>query len=134
MRVYVFEEDPSILDLLMLYLKGQGHQAQGFSSGYNCPLYLLEECECPASKPCADAVLVNTRIPNAESIQVLLDQDRKGCKLPKSNKAVMSASFNVDQEEHIRQHGFSVLKKPFRLTAITSWLKECAVRLENHGR
>lgn len=129
-RVYLFEEDPSVLNLLVLYLTSQGHQVQSFSNGYECPMYLQEECECPASEPCADAVLVNARVPDQESIQILLDQDKRGCKLPKANKAVMSTSFNVEQQEYVEQQGFHVIKKPFRLKAISSWLSECSARLD----
>lgn len=133
MRIYVFEEDPSLLNLLSTYLINQGHHVKGFSEGYKCPLYLLEECVCPASKPCAEAVIVNTRMPTKESVQILIDQDRRGCKLPKANKAVMSASFNSDQEEYVKQQGFSMIKKPYRLATITLWLKESALRLEERS-
>lgn len=130
MRVYVFEEDPALLDLLMLYLKNKGHQVQGFMEGYKCPLYLLEECICPAEKPCAEAVIVNTREPNEESIQILLDQEQKGCKLNKRNKAVMSTSFTPELQALIEGNGFSIIKKPFRLSALTDWLDECKGRLQ----
>jgi len=130
MRVYIFEEDVSLLELLVTFMKNQGHQVRGFSEGYKCPLYLLEECVCPASKPCAEAVIVNTRVPNQASVQILLDQEAKGCKLTNRNKAVMSANFSEQHENYIRQYGFSLIKKPFRLKAITSWLEECAERLQ----
>jgi len=130
MRIYIFEEDPTLLNLLMIYLKNKGHQVQGFLEEYKCPLYLLEECVCPASTPCAEAVVINTRVPNEGSIQILIDQERKGCKLPKSNKAVMSASFTDELKELVESHGFSVIKKPFRLAALTEWLEYCKTRLQ----
>lgn len=130
MRIYLFEEDPSLLNMLVLYLRNRGHQVQGFASGYKCPLYLLEECTCPAAKPCADAVVVSTRIPDEESLQILIDQDTKGCKLPKLNKAVMSANFTEAQETLVQDKGFSIVKKPFRLAAIDRWLEGCAKRLQ----
>ena len=131
MRIYIFEEDSSLLDMLMLYLRSKGHQVQGFTEGYKCPLYLLDECECPATKPCADAVIVNTRVPDKESIQVLLDQEKKGCKLTSQNKVVMSANLTESLEEYIQDKGFSTIKKPFRLTALNAWLEECAKRLRS---
>lgn len=131
MRVYLFEEDPSLLELLVLYLKSKGHQVQGFLGGYTCSLYLMEECVCPADTPCAEAVIVNAKIPNQESFQILVDQARKGCKLPRQNKAVMSACFSEAQEQAIRDQGFSVIKKPFRLAAIDAWLATCSARLQS---
>lgn len=129
MKIYIFEKDPALLDLLMLYLKNKGHQVQGFLEDYECPLYLLEECACPATKPCADAVIVNTGVPNEENIQILLDQEQKGCKLPKSNKAVMSARFTPEFNKLVEGHGFSIIEKPFRLETLTEWLYECKNRL-----
>lgn len=64
-----------------------------------------------------------------ESIRLLIDQDNKGCKLTRQNKAVMSANFTEDQERFIQSHGFSTIKKPFRLTSIDQWLEGCADRL-----
>jgi len=130
MRLFIFEEDPALLDLLMLYLKDKGHQVQGFQEGYKCPLYLLAECSCPAEKPCAEAVIINTKKPNRESIQILLDQEQKGCKLPKLNKAIMSASFTSEQQEYIESQGFSIIKKPYRLAELIEWLGECKNRLQ----
>lgn len=129
MRIYIFEEDPALLDLLVLYLENKGHHVQGFLEGYKCPLYLLEECACPAEKPCAEAVIINTRKPNKGSLQILRDQEQKGCKLPKRNKAIMSASFTPELQELIEGHGFSVIKKPFRLAVLNEWLGECKGRI-----
>ncbi len=131
MRVYVFDDDPSLLNLLTLYLANKGHQVQGFLHKYSCPLYQLDSCICPVDEPCAEAVIVNTRVANKESLNVLIDQDQKGCKLLRLNKAVMSANVTEAQEGFIRDQGFSVLKKPFRLTTVTSWLDACDERL-NH--
>jgi len=130
MMVFVFEEDSSLLSLLTLYLEGKGHQVRGFSCEYSCPLYQLEKCTCPVEKPCADAVIVNTRYNDQEEVQILIDQDEKGCKLPKLNKAVMIASITKEREKEIRNLGFTVITKPFRLAAINEWLRDCKTRLK----
>jgi len=132
LRIYIFEEDPSFLKLLTVFLEKKGFSVQGFHDGYSCPLYQLERCVCPADTPCADAVLVNTRIPSLEGIRLLLDQDRKGCKLPRENKGVMSAGFTTEQQQLVQSHGFQVIRKPARLAAISAWLDECARRLGKH--
>jgi DNA-binding response OmpR family regulator len=129
MRIFVFEEDASLLNLLTLYLEIKGHQVRGFTDQYSCPLYQSAASVCPADKPCADAVIVNTRCPDQENIQILIDQERKGCKLPGLNKAVISANISEEQDQMICSLGFYVIRKPFRLTTISSWLTECAKRL-----
>ena len=130
MKVFVFEEDPSLLKLLTMFFENKGHQVQGFSGDYSCPLYQEEACACTVEKPCADAVIVNTRTPDQERFQMLIDQDKKGCKLPKLNKAIMSSSFTEDHKQRISDQGFHTIKKPFRLEAIANWLEECEDRLK----
>jgi hypothetical protein len=128
MRIHIFEENPSILNLLVLFLKNKGHQVHGFSDGYKCPLFLLDECICPADKPCAEALIVNIQNPNQENVQILLDQEEKRCKLHKRNKAIMSSDFTPEQEQSIQDQGFTTIKKPFRFAAISNWLDECTTR------
>lgn len=131
LRVVIFEEDTSLLSLLTLYLRNKGHEVQGFLDPYSCPLYHQERCTCPAQTPCAEAVIVNSRNPLLGNLDILLDQDHKGCKLPRENKAIMCASFLKGQEEQIQVLGFSTIKKPFRLAKIEEWLSACAARLAN---
>ncbi len=130
MRIYVFEEDPSLLKLLTLFLEKNGHQVRGFPSEYSCPLCQSETDVCFAEKPCADAVIVNTRSPDQEKFQLLIEQNKKGCKLPNINKALMSTTFTDIQKKMICDQGFHLIKKPFRLAAITNWIKECSDRLK----
>lgn len=129
LRIFIFEEDPSLLKLLTLFLEKQGHQVQGFLDPFTCPVYQQERCTCPATSPCAEAVIVNSRAPLHSCVDLLLGQDRKGCKLPRANKAIMCASFLSDEEERVRQHGFATIRKPFRLAKIEEWLSECSATL-----
>ena len=129
MRVYIFEDDPSILKMLTLYLQNKGHQVQGFLDTYSCPLYELDTCACPPDKPCAEAVLINSRKQHSDNIYFLVKQEKKGCKLTNPNKAVMSTSLTDEQVKKIRESGFSVIKKPFKLIQVEEWLRECAARL-----
>ncbi|MDT8441346.1 MAG: hypothetical protein RQ723_06765 [Desulfuromonadales bacterium] len=129
LRIFIFEEDPSLLRLLTLFLEKHGHQVQGMLDPFTCPIYQQERCSCPATSPCAEAVIVNTRTPLHGPLDLLLDQDRKGCKLPRGNKAIMCASFLSGQEEQIRQFGFATIRKPFRLAKIEEWLSSCASAL-----
>jgi len=131
MRIFVFEENPDLLRLLTIYLKDKGHEVYGYSGPYTCPLYQKDECTCPLDNPCAEAVIVNSRHPYREKLQILIDQDNRGCKLPKFNKAMTSASFTKKDEKKISDLGFTVIKKPFRLSAVNNWLVECQNRKLN---
>ncbi len=129
LRVFIFDEDESFLKLLTILFENKGHSVQSFKDGYSCPLFQNDSCECPAQHRCADAVLVNIRPPNIQNIDILLNQDAKGCKLIKANKAVISTSFTEDLEKRIRGYGFHTIKKPSRLSKIDEWLEGCSERL-----
>ena len=130
LRVMIFDSDPSILSLLHVYLTGEGHQVLTYAGPFDCPLTALDACACPVDQCCADAILVDVRLPTVKGIEFLVDRARKGCKLVNANKAVMSACLSEAQDRVIRELGFSTLRKPFRLAEVRDWLRTCQDNLE----
>jgi len=134
LRVFVFDEDKAFLKLLTVFLESKGHSVSAFTSKYDCPLFQGNQCECPATERCADAVIVNVRPPTMSNIGILIEQDSKGCKLPKQNKAVVSSQFTNELEAQIKAEGFHTMRKPSRLCQIDQWLNECDDRLKSCRR
>ncbi|PLX86892.1 MAG: hypothetical protein C0618_08335 [Desulfuromonas sp.] len=132
-RVFVFEDDIPTLELLTLVIQRQGYEVQGFTSRFSCPAYTSDRCECPQHKPCANAIIVNTRFPESKNLDLLIEQDKRGCKLSRENKAVMSASFSTERESQVREMGFKTIKKPFRLHKIIAWIQECEARWQQQN-
>ena len=132
LKIVVFDQEQSLRNLLRVYLAGQGHEVQAFRAPDVCPLYhnlLAERCCCPRERPCADVVLIDSRLQNINALEFLKLQRRHGCKALDANKAVMSASMTKTQEEAIAEFGCHHIRKPFRLAEIKSWIKACAARL-----
>ncbi|MCM2264363.1 MAG: response regulator [Desulfuromonadales bacterium] len=132
LKILVFDQEHSLRELLRTILAAQGHEVMAFSDPTVCPLFgnlLNEQCCCIKEHPCADAVLIDIKMPSISALDFLKLQRRRGCKALDANKAVMSASMTRDLEEAIQEFGAHHIKKPFRLTEIKSWINECAGRL-----
>lgn len=132
LKILVFDQEHSLRELLRTTLAAHGHEVMAFSDPIVCPLYgnlLNEQCCCPRERPCADVVLIDIKMPSISALDFLKLQRRRGCKALDANKAVMSASMTKDLEEAIQEFGAHHIKKPFHLTEIKSWIKECAGRL-----
>lgn len=123
LRIKIYAKDLSVLKLLTLILQNKGHQVQGVTDNYFCPSYSLEKCPYPPGTRCADAVIINTRKPVLETLPVLKEQNEKGCKLTKQQKAIMSCFFTDEQKQTIQSLGYPIIKKPFSLSTITKWLE-----------
>ncbi|MBW2452680.1 MAG: hypothetical protein JRE16_04965 [Deltaproteobacteria bacterium] len=131
MRIHIVEEDPSLLNLLSLYLKQKGHDVYGHLIQHQCPSRSGSAQSCIENSACAEAVILNVRYPNKPSIDGLVAQTQKGCKIVKKNMAIMSPIMTEEQAMTLEKNGYSVLTKPFRLSAIDKWLNSCALRLQN---
>lgn len=128
MKVIVFDNDNSTLDLLSVFLTCRGHDAQVFPEPHICSFNLLDDNQCPSSEPCADAVIINMKTPTSEALEALTGLIENGCKLRPANRAIMSAAMSKQQEAEIRGRGFHPIRKPFRLSEIQGWLENSVVR------
>jgi DNA-binding NtrC family response regulator len=122
MKIRIFEENSDVLRLLTLIFEKKGHQVQGISDGFSCSSCIHEKCSCPPGQACVDAVLINARQPLWGTLQSLMEQDQKGCKLAKEKKAIMCTHFTDEQILAIRDSGFAAIKKPFTISKIVGWL------------
>ena len=132
LKILVFDQEQSLRELLRTLLAAQGHEVLAYRDPAICPIYSnLQDgwCCCPQERPCADAVLIDMRMPSIGALDFLKLQRRRGCKALDANKAVMSASMTRALEEAIREFGCHHIKKPFHLGEIKSWINECAGRL-----
>lgn len=132
LKILVFDPDLGLRELLKVYLAGQGHEVSAFQDVTACPLYRNlkdEKCRCTKEKPCADAILVDIRMPHLNAIDFLKLQRQRGCKALDANKAVMSASMTKTIETAIAEFGCHHIKKPFHLEEIKNWVNGCKARL-----
>ena len=132
LRVMVLEQHQALRELLRSYFSAYGHDVLTFSDPTVCPYYgkqLDEQCCCLKESPCADVVLADFTLPNINALDFLKLQQRRGCKVPDANKAVMSTGMTTALMKAIEELGCHYIEKPFHLASIGKWLRECAARV-----
>lgn len=132
LKILIFDPDLGLRELLKVYLAGQGHEVQAYQDVTVCPLFRNlhdEHCHCSQQRPCADAVLMDIRMPHINAIDFLKLQRQRGCKAVDANKAIMSASMTKALEATIEAFGCHHIRKPFHLADIKNWIETCAARL-----
>jgi DNA-binding response OmpR family regulator len=129
LRIFIFDDDPSITRLLSLVLSDKGHDVQTFHDPTYCHIYPDNRCECPQDYPCADVIISDIMMPNMNGIDQLRLQRDMGCKAPAKNKALMSAKSDSARIAAVEELGCHFIRKPFRLDDICKWVEECAERL-----
>ena len=129
LRIHIIDDDPAISLLLVKILTSLGHQVTTFSDPTACPLYTSPACECPQNFPCADVIISDIMMPNMNGIDFFTLQRKRGCKALDANKALMSAAILPQQQDAIETLGCHFIKKPFYISDVKQWLKECAERV-----
>ena len=129
LRIFIFDDDPSITKLLDLVLSDKGHDVQTFHDPTYCHIYPNNRCECPQEFPCADVVISDIMMPHMNGIDLLRLQRGMGCKAPAENKALMSAKSDSTQRAAVEELGCHFIRKPFRLDDICKWVEACAERV-----
>ena len=131
LRVLIFAEDVAMRDLLNALLKQQGHEVQLFWGPSACPLYRPpndEQCRCPKEVPCADAVVIDGDMAD-DVLTFLRAMQKRGCQVLGANRALMSSDHTGAMAEAVAGFGCHLIRKPFRLDELKSWVVACTERL-----
>ena len=123
MKIVIFDNDATNLELLKIFLTGHGHEVQVFPEPHICAFNLLDDNQCPSTTACADAVIINTEDPGSGIIDFLTGLIENGCKLSLHKRAIMSAAMTDEQESQLRGKGLHVIRKPFRLAEVLEWVE-----------
>lgn len=129
-RINIFDDDPTNLKLLAEIMTERGYEVLTFDRAVTCPVYSDRAEVCPSLKPCADIVLTDNQMPLMTGIEMLLQQERRGCKVDVRNKAVLTASLDNAEQSVLKGLGCAYFKKPFRMAEISAWLDGCETRID----
>lgn len=130
LRIFVFDDDPSITRLFDLVLSAKGHSVHTFHDPSFCKVY-QDQHQCLQDFPCADVIITDIMMPKMNGIELLRRQRDRGCSLPSANKALMSAKIDAEQKEAVKELGCHFIRKPFRLADVNEWIEGCIDRIIN---
>jgi CheY-like chemotaxis protein len=100
---------------------------QSFNQAILCPV-----CENTNNclSPCTDIIITDFEMPHINGIELLRHQAQRKCPINIKNKAIMSGVLPekyIDQIDGLADYFF---KKPFSLSEIGAWSKECLSRID----
>ena len=127
-RALVLDDDRMIRGLLWHALDSRGCEVITFPDPGSCPLHLAATCPCPAAEACADLIISDVQMPNANGLDFVEAQKAKGCRC--QHIALMSGGWTDAERRRARELGCKVFAKPFHLGDIYAWLDEVAEGLD----
>lgn len=131
LRVFVFDLDNSLRDLLTILVRGKGHEVLAFPEPSACPLYSESDCTCHQEYACGDLMIIDSRMRKMSTIDFIQKQVDHGCKGATQNKLVLSTTGSKEEElQRAVKMGFKLMKKPFILKEISDWIDECGKRIK----
>jgi CheY-like chemotaxis protein len=128
-RTILLEDDYPTRQMLTLFLEQRGHEVLAFSSPAACPLFLDATCPCPQDHPCGDILITDLNMPVMNGLDFIRLQTRRGCKGKVRNKLLISANISQQDAEEAQDIGCAVLRKPFKLATLLSWVVEAENRI-----
>jgi hypothetical protein len=75
-------------------------------------------------------MITDLEMPGMSGLELLKLQTLRGCRLPLSNKAVLSGNLDPASCEAIHRLGCATFSKPCRFSALAPWVAECEQRMD----
>ncbi len=130
-RAIIFDDEPSVLELLERVLSKRNYEIMSFKQPVICPVYLNNgDGTCLNERPCSDVIITDHRMPLMTGIELLQKQAQNRCLLPSQNKALITGHLSDGEQRQLAELGCTFLAKPFRLADIAQWLDECEKRMD----
>lgn len=128
-RAIIYDDEPSVRDVLRLFLEQRGYEVLALREPLVCPVY-GEEGDCKSAFPCADILITDYDLPRMNGCDLLSEQIRRGCKQTALNKAIMSGYFDEQQLRKVCELGCAYFEKPLLFAQVSAWLERCERRME----
>ncbi len=128
-RVIIFNNDPRTKDALELFFQARNYETLIFNEPMICPVSGNGE-ECPGPYSCGDIVIMNQNTPTMNGIDLVLTQQKHGCKLSAINKAIISGPLSDGERTALAALGAAHFQTPLDFSQLIKWVAECATRMD----
>lgn len=130
-RAIIFDDDSSIRDVLTRFFVMRKFEVLAFGDPAPvCAVGGKGVDMCQDSNACCDILITDINMPGADGVELLEQQELKGCRLDRRNKAVITGYPDEQNRRRVQSLGCSFFKKPFTLSVLSEWLAGCEQRLD----
>jgi CheY-like chemotaxis protein len=130
LKVNIFDDDVYNLKMLKLFMSQRDYEILTFDRPVVCPINGTKSDKCDTLKPCADIIITDYQMPEMTGLEMLLQQEQRGCKIDIRNKIVMSADLDNKGQKMLERLGCTFFRKPFKLSELSACLDDCEKRVD----
>ncbi len=124
-RVIIFDDEAMLLELLEFCFAKWGYEVFSYQTPVACPFNKNSGGSCEKFAPCADLMISDFRMPHRTGIELFQLQEKRGCKIDRKMKAIMSGISDEGLLKQCADLGYRFFEKPFSCSDISGWLGEC---------
>ena len=120
LRVILFDEVEGVRKVMAGYLRAAGCEVYAFSQHRFCPVEKGGTCPLTPDKACADVIIADVHAEIDESLDLVEEHVRKGCKAKAF--ALMSTYGKLEDRSRLAKLGVRLFQKPFPMETLAAWL------------
>ena len=122
-QAVIVDDDGMICAMLGAILNGRGYQVRTYPDCGFCKAAAEAECACLLESACADLLVLDLNLAGKSGLEFAEGQKAAGCSV--RNIALMSGRWTGEDMRRAHELGCHIIRKPFSLDDIHSWLNEC---------
>ncbi len=128
-RIIIFNDDPKTRSRLKLFFDARGYETLVFREPTICPVYGDAE-ECTGPHGCGDIAIMGYTMPAMNSADLLMAQQKRGCKLSAGNKAIIGGSIPDAERATLAALGSPIFQSPLDFSELEKWIAEREKRMD----
>lgn len=122
-RVIIFTEDQHTRNSLTSFFDARGYESLVFRDAAICPVY-GEGKECHGPHTCGDIIIMSDAMKAMDGLDLLVAQNKRGCRLPAENKAIIGGSLPDEGKAILALLGSALFQSPLDLGKLEQWVSE----------
>ena len=124
-KAVVIDDVALCRDFLADVLDDRGYEVDSYSFVKTFPFCSRKGNQCHAEQACADLLLIDNRMQWLTGLELIEQQQARGCKLVAGSRAVVSGYWSKEDRQKATDLGCHTFGKPYDLNGINHWLTVC---------